>query len=313
MKKISVLIPCYNEERNIVPIYCALVDILTNKLSSYAYELLFIDNYSTDNTRLLLRELCTKDQHVKVILNARNFGAQNSLFYGLCQTTGDATVLISADFQDPVELILNFIKEWENGFKIVVAIKTGSKENKFMRFLRTCYYKIIKIMSEVKQIEHFTGLGLYDKSFIDTLRNLNDPIPFLRSIVAELGIKMKKIEYIQERRIYGKTSTNWYILYDLAMRSITSYTKIGLRSAILSGFVIATLCFVIGSIYLIYKLLYWKYFTVGIAPVVIGQFFLFSIELFFIGLIGEYIMSINTRLINRPLVIEEERINFDKK
>jgi glycosyltransferase involved in cell wall biosynthesis len=313
MKKISVLIPCYNEEGNIVPIYRALVNVLTKKLSAYAYEIIFIDNYSTDNTRLLLRELCTKDQHVKVILNARNFGAQNSLFYGLCQTTGDCTVLIYADFQDPVELILNFIKEWENRSKIVVAIKTRSKENKFMRFLRTCYYKIIKIMSEVKQIEHFTGFGLYDKSFIDTLRNLNDPVPFLRGIVAEFGIKIKKIEYIQEKRICGKTSTNWYILYDLAMRSITSYTKIGLRVAMLSGFVISIVCFVIGIIYLIYKLLYWKYFTVGLAHVVIGQFFLLSLQLFFIGFIGEYIMSINTRLINRPLVIEEERINFDKE
>jgi hypothetical protein len=201
-------------------------------------------------------------------------------------------------------------KEWENGYKIVSGIKTKSKENKIMRFLRSCYYKTIKKMSDVEMIEHFTGFGLYDKSFIDILRNLHDPIPFLRGIVAELGFKRKEIHYEQQRRKAGKTKNNWYTLYDAAMLSFTSYTKIGLRIATITGFIAAGLTLIVALVYFIYKLLYWDSFSAGIAPLVIGVFFLGSLQLFFIGFIGEYVMSINIRLMNRPLVIEEERINF---
>jgi glycosyltransferase involved in cell wall biosynthesis len=284
-----------------------------DKLGDYDYELVFIDNYSLDNTRPLLREMCKKNQRIKAIFNVRNFGQFNSPFYGLCQTTGDCTISMCADFQDPVELIPVFVQEWEKGYKIISAIKTSSKENKIMRFLRSCYYKLIHKMSYVEQIEHFTGFGLYDKSFIEVLNNLHDPTPFLRGIVAELGFKRKEISYEQQKRKAGKTKNNWYTLYDAAMLSFTSYTKIGLRIASIIGFITAGLTFIVAIFYFIYKLLYWDSFSAGIAPLIIGVFFLSSLQLFFIGFIGEYVMSINTRLMNRPLVVEEERINFEDK
>jgi glycosyltransferase involved in cell wall biosynthesis len=310
MKKISVLIPCYNEQENVVLLSNEIVKIFENDLSTYDYELLFIDNCSTDNTRPLLREICKKNQKIKSIFNAKNFGQFNSPYYGMCQTTGDCTIGICADFQDPVELIPVFVKEWETGYKIVSGIKTRSKENIIIRFLRTCYYKIIRKMSHIEQIEHFTGFGLYDKSFIDVLRNLHDPIPFLRGIVAELGFQRKDIQYEQQKRRAGKTKNNWYTLYDAAMLSFTSYTKSGLRIATIVGFITAGLTFIASLIYFVYKLLFWDSFSAGIAPLILGVFFLGSLQLFFIGFIGEYVMSINTRLMNRPLVIEEERINF---
>jgi glycosyltransferase involved in cell wall biosynthesis len=311
MKKISILIPCYNEQENVVPLSSEIVKIFETELASYDYEIIFIDNCSTDNTRPLLREICNKNHRIKAIFNARNFGQFNSPYYGMCQTSGDCTIVICADFQDPLEFIPVFIQEWEKGYKIVSGIKTKSKENKIMRFLRSCYYKIIKKMSDVEQIEHFTGFGLYDKSFIDVLRNLHDPIPFLRGVVAELGFKRKEIHYEQQKRKAGKTKNNWYTLYDGAMLSFTSYTKIGLRIATIIGFLTAGLTFIVALVYFTLKLLYWDSFSAGIAPLVIGVFFLGSLQLFFIGFIGEYVMSINIRLMNRPLVIEEERINFD--
>jgi len=310
LKKISILIPCYNEQENVVPISNDIVRIFENELADYDYEIVFIDNCSTDNTRPLLREICKKNQRIKAIFNVRNFGQFNSPYYGLCQTTGDCTITICADFQDPVELIPAFIREWENGYKIVSGIKTKSRENRFIRFLRTCYYKIIIKMSDVEQIEHFTGFGLYDKSFIEILKNLHDPVPFIRGIVAELGYKRKDIEYEQQKRRAGKTKNNWYTLYDAAMLSFTSYTKVGLRIAVIGGFIAAGLTFIAALVYFVYKLLYWDTFSLGIAPLIIGVFFIGSLQLFFIGFIGEYVMSINTRIMNRPLVIEEERINF---
>jgi glycosyltransferase involved in cell wall biosynthesis len=311
VKKISILIPCYNEQENVIPLSGDIVRILEDKLASYDYEIIFIDNYSTDNTRPLLREICQKNQRIKAIFNTRNFGQFNSPYYGMCQTSGNCTILICADFQDPLELIPVFIHEWENGYKIVSAIKTKSRENKLIRILRSFYYSTIKKMSDIEQIEHFTGFGLYDKSFIDILRGLHEPIPFLRGVVAELGFKRKEINYEQQKRRAGKTKNNWYTLYDAAMLSFTSYTKIGLRIATIIGFIMAILTFIVALVYFIYKLLYWNTFSAGIAPLVIGVFFLGSLQLFFIGFIGEYIMSINIRLMNRPLVIEEERINFD--
>ena len=310
MKKISVLIPCFNEQENVVPISNEIVKMFENDLAAYDYEIIFIDNCSIDNTRPLLREICKNNQRIKAIFNARNFGQFNSPYHGMCQTSGDCVISICADFQDPPDLIPVFIQEWEIGYKIVSGIKTASKENKILRFLRTCYYKMIKKMSDVEQIEHFTGFGLYDKSFIDVLRNLHDPIPFLRGIVAELGFQRKEIVYEQQRRRAGKTKNNWYTLYDAAMLSFTSYTKIGLRIATIAGFFAAGLTFIVALAYFVYKLLHWGSFAVGVAPLVIGVFFFGSIQLFFLGFIGEYVMSINTRIMNRPLVIEEERINF---
>ena len=229
MKKISVLVPCYNEEENVVPLSAAIVEQFDKYLDGYDYELIFIDNDSSDSTREKLIELCSENKKIKAIFNARNFGQFNSPFYGMLQTTGDCTISMCADFQDPVDLIPRLVHEWENGYKIVCPIKTKSRENPVMRVMRTCYYKIIKKMSDVEQIEHFTGTGLYDRSFVDVLRQLDDPTPFLRGIVAELGFKRKEIPYEQQERRAGKTSNNWYKLYDAAMLSFTSYTKVGMR------------------------------------------------------------------------------------
>ena len=313
MKKISIMIPCYNEEENVIPMGEAIVDLFNTELTSYDYELLFIDNCSTDKTREYLRMICGKNKHIKAIFNARNFGQFNSPYYGLLQTTGDCVVSMCCDFQDPIELIPKYIKEWENGYKIVIGIKTSSKESKIMYKLRSLYYKIIKKYSDVEQIEHFTGSGLYDKSFIDVLRDLKDPTPFMRGLVAELGFARKEIPYEQPQRRAGKTHNNWYTLYDAAMLSFTSYTKIGLRLATFMGILAGIGSFIVAIIYLILKLTHWNSFTAGMAPVVIGMFFLGGIQLFFLGFIGEYILSINKRVMNRPLVVEEERINFEKE
>lgn len=309
MKKISVMVPTYNEEENVVPISEAIITEL-EKFPDYDYELLFIDNNSKDNTRPRLENLCKDNRRIKAIFNAKNFGQFNSPYYGMCQTTGDCVITMCADFQDPVSMIPKLIKEWEQGFKIVCAIKETSKENKIMYWLRSCYYKLIKKISNVEQIEHFTGFGLYDKSFIDVLRDLDDPTPFLRGIVAELGFGRKDIPYEQEKRRAGKTSNNFYTLYDAAMLSFTSYTKVGLRLATFIGGIVSIISAIIGFVYLILKLIYWDSFPMGMAPVLIGMFFLGAIQLFFIGFIGEYIMAINTRMMNRPLVIEEKRLNF---
>lgn len=311
MKKISVLIPCYNEEENVVPMSEAVTGLFENELSNYDYELVFIDNDSTDNTRTLLRQICGKNKKIKAIFNAKNFGQFNSPYYGMLQTTGDCTIAMVCDFQDPVELIPQYISEWERGYKIVIGIKTSSKENPIMYHLRGFYYKLVKKFSDVEQIEHFTGSGLYDKEFINVLRELRDPTPFLRGIVAELGFKRKEIPYEQPKRRAGKTHNNFYSLYDAAMLSITSYTKVGLRLCTFAGLLIGFISFMIGLIYLILKLLFWYTFQAGTAPILIGMFMLGAVQLFFIGMIGEYILSINQRVMNRPLVVEEERINFD--
>lgn len=311
MKKISVLIPCYNEEENVVPLCEAVIGQFNEFLGGYDYEIVFIDNNSSDSTRQKLIGLCEKNKKIKAIFNARNFGQFNSPYYGILQTTGDCTISMCADFQDPVELIPRLVHEWEQGYKIVCPIKTQSRENPIMRLLRTCYYKLIKKLSNVEMIEHFTGTGLYDKDFVEVLRRLNDPTPFLRGIVAELGFKRKEIPYEQQKRRAGKTSNNLYTLYDASMLSFTAYTKVGMRICTIGGFFISTISMVIAFVYLILKLINWDSFALGNAPTLIGVFLLGGIQLLFIGLLGEYIMSINQRIMNRPLVIEEKRINFD--
>ena len=290
MKKISVMIPCYNEEENVREIAAAVKEVLERDLSNYDYEILFIDNCSTDATRVYLREMCKNDPRIKAIFNVRNFGQFNSPYYGILQTTGDCTVTMCCDFQDPPELIPEFVKKWEEGYMIVSAVKTSSKENPFIYFLRSVYYKMMKKMSDV----------------------LHDPIPFIRGVVAELGYKRCEVEYEQPKRRAGKTHNNWYTLYDAAMQSITTYTKLGLRLGVFGGAVVAFFSFIIGLVYLIMKLVNWYGFEAGQAPVVIGIFFFGGVIMLFLGFIGEYIMSMNQRIMNRPLVIEEERLNFDE-
>ncbi len=310
-KKISVVLPCYNEEENARPIYEAVRDVLVKECPSYDYEILFIDNKSSDRTADIIRSICAEDKHVKAIFNCKNFGQFNSPFYAMLQTTGDCTITMCSDFQDPVELLPRFVAAWEDGYKIVIGRKTKSKENPVVYWLRGCYYKIIKKFSTVEQIEQFTGFGLYDKSFIKVLRDLKDPTPFIRGIVAELGPERKEIEYEQPRRRAGRTHNNWYSLYDAAMLSFTCYTKAGLRIATIFGFIVAILSFMIGLFYLVGKFLFWNRFSAGYAPMMIALFFMGGVLLTFLGFMGEYVMSINARVMNRPLVIEEERLNFD--
>ena len=314
MKKvISVLVPTYNEEENVIPISEAIIEQFTNHLPSYEYELVFIDNCSTDTTQEKMQQLCAGNKNIKAIFNSKNFGQFNSPFYGMCQTSGECTILMCADFQDPPNLIPELVREWENGYKVVTAIKASSKENKLLRFFRSCYYKLIKKMSAVEQIEHFTGTGLYDKSFVQVLRELDDSQPFLRGIVAELGpAKRKDVIYEQQQRRAGKTHNNFYSLYDAAMLSFTSYTKVGLRIATIAGMLLSGVGFSIALIYLIMKLVKWDSFAIGTAPILIGLFLFSSVLLFFIGLLGEYVLNINTRIMKRPLVVEEKRINFHK-
>lgn len=310
-KVISVMIPTYNEEENARPIYEAVRNELRHSLPQYDYEILFIDNCSEDRTRSIIREICAQDPKVKAIFNTRNFGQFNSPYYGMLHTSGDCTITICADFQDPVNLIPQFVAAWEKGFKIVIGRKTSSQENGIVYFLRGCYYKAIRKMSNVEMIEQFTGFGLYDKSFIQTLRDLHDPTPFLRGIVAELGPERYEIEYEQPQRRAGKTHNNWYSLFDAAMLSFTSYTKVGVRIAEFLGGAVAALSLLGGIICLLAELLTIGGFNAGNAPIVIAICFFGGVQLAFLGFLGEYVMAMNARIMNRPLVVEEERINFD--
>ena len=312
MKKkiISVVIPCFNEEGNVKNISDKIISLFDNELKNYLYEIIFIDNDSKDNTRNIIRDICKKNKRVKAIFNAKNFGQFNSPYYGLIQASGDAAVLIAADFQEPVEMIPKFVEAYEEGYKIAIGIRKTSTDNFLLRNLKKIYYDLSKKFSNVDQIKMFTGFGLYDKTFVDILKKLDDPTPFFRGIVAELGFKRKEIYFDQGKRTAGKTSNNFYSLYDAAMLSFTSYTKIGLRLATFIGFIAMIVSFIIAVIYLIMKLIWWDRFEAGVIPMLLGMLFIGAIEIFFIGVIGEYILAINQRTMKRPLVIEEERINF---
>lgn len=312
MKTISVLIPTYNELGNVEGI-CEAIENQLNKLNKYDYDITFIDNKSTDGTREKIRELCSKNKKIKAIFNSKNFGGSNSPYYGICQTEGDCTIMVSADFQDPPELIPQLVEKWEEGYQVVTTVKTSDRENCFVRFCRTIYYKLLRKMSDVEIIEHFTGFGLYDKSFVDIMRGLDDPTPFLRGIVAEYASSIASVQYQHQKRRYGKSKFNFMKLYDLMMLSFTSYTTIWLRLASFIGFFIAICSFLIAAVYFVIKLLNWDSFNPGSAATLIGMFFLGGIQLIFLGFIGEYVISINRRVMHRPLVIEEERINYKKK
>lgn len=313
-KTVSVVVACYNEEKNVSPLAYAIKHIFEEQLPEYKYQILFIDNDSSDQTRVELRKLCEKDpQHICAIFNVHNFGSIRSSVYGMLQATGDCVVKMCADFQDPPELLVDFVHEWEKGHKIVLAIKKGSEENRLMSFLRKTYYKIIKKITDINHIDNFVGYGLYDRSFIEILRDINDPMPNLRGMVAELGYKYKKVFYIQPKRRSGKSKFNFYRLYDYAMLGITSYSKVPLRMATFVGMIVAAGSLLAGLIYLIGKITHWYQFATGIAPLLIGMFFLGAVQLLFIGMIGEYILNINMRILHRPLVVEENRINLPKR
>ena len=308
MKLISIVTPCFNEEENVQELYDRIKNVMAG--FDYNYEHIFIDNASTDRTVELLRELGAQDKHVKVIVNTRNFGHIRSPYYGLLQAQGNAVIVLASDLQDPPERISDFIQKWEEGYRIVIGVKTQSQEAGLFYFLRTMFYRVLRKLSDVELIEHFTGFGLYDQQVIEILRSLNDPYPYFRGLIAEIGFPIARIEFMQPLRKHGITKNNFYTLYDMAMLGFTSYTKIPLRLAAMLGFLTAGISFLVGLAYLIYKLVFWAKFSVGLAPAVIGLFFLGSVQLIFLGIIGEYISAIYIHVTRRPLVIEKERINF---
>ena len=314
MKLISIVTPCFNEEENIKNCYQVIKDLFKD-LKDYTYEHIFIDNKSNDNTVDILRDLAKEDKNVKIILNTRNFGQLKSPFYGLLQTKGEASILFVADLQDPAYLIKEFIKKWEDGYKIVAGVKTKSEEPFLMFMIRKLYYKIINFLSDenLNRIENFTGFGLYDKKVIDILRDFNDKDCYLRGLISELGFYIKRIEYTQPKRQKGKTKNNFFRLYDVGIKGVISSSILPLRLAVFGGFFMSFISLFISLVYLILKLLFWDSFSFGAAPIIVGLFFFSSIQLFFLGILGEYIGSIHGHIKNRPFVIEEERINFSSK
>ena len=313
MKTISVVVPTYNEELNIQNIYERVCDLFDNRLKNYKMELLFIDNASHDSTRKLIEELTQKDTRVQAIFNATNFGFSKSTFYGLSQAEGDAAVLMYADMQDPPEVIPKMVAEWEKGYKIVVGIKSKSKESKLMYFIRSIYYKLLKRISETEHIEHFDGFGLYDASFIKELRKLNDPLPYFRGLVAEIGYERAEVEYEQNKREKGKTSFNFMRYYDVAMLGLTSSSKAVMRMATFLGMGLSAICFLLAIVTLILKIVNWNYYDVGTAAIIIGIFFVGGVQTFFLGFLGEYIANINIRTMQHPVVVEDRRINMKRK
>ena len=309
-KLISVVSPCYNEEGNVE----ALTDrvrALFAELPQYRYEHIIIDNHSSDSTAEILRQIAAKDPNVKVILNARNFGHIRSPQHAMMEAHGDAVVVLLSDLQDPPEMIKDFLAEWEQGWPVVVAIKTTSEESGVMYAIRSAYYKSIAKLTDVKVFEHFTGFGLYDRKVMDILRkDFRDPQPYFRGQIAEIGLPSKVIPYNQRRRTRGITKNNWYTLYDMAMLGITNLSKIPLRAVIFFGFVCALLSLFAAFCYLVAKLVFWSKFELGLAPTMIGLFFLGSVQLISLGIIGEYVGSIHSIVQDRPLVTERERINF---
>ncbi len=311
MKKLSVTTSCYNEAGNIEELYSELTGVLTRGLAQpYDYEIIIADNDSTDETPRLLREIASHDKRVKVILNTRNFGPTRSGYNALLQASGDAVIGIASDLQNPPSMIKDFVEKWEQGHKVVMAVKTHSEEPRIVYLLRTLYYETLARLSDVHLVSHFTGFGLYDKQVIDTLRSLDDPYPYFRGLISDIGFKPAIIEFTQPARKHGKSKSNLLYLYEEAMLGITSYTKLPLRVATIAGFVAALLSFLIGLFYLVYKLLFWTSFSLGIAPLAIGLFFFGSIQLMFLGIIGEYVAMIYTQVLHRPLVYEKERLNF---
>jgi glycosyltransferase involved in cell wall biosynthesis len=311
MKKIVVVTACYNEEENIEEVYKRVMAVFETELQKYAYEHLFIDNASEDDTVKILKRIAAVDSNVKVIVNARNFGHIRSPFHGLIQADGDAVISIVADLQDPPEMIPEMVRKWEDGAHIVVAVKQESKENPLMFRIRKIYYSVLKQLSDVSIIRNYTGFGLYDKKIIQILKNIPDPYPFFRGLIAEIGFRVEKIPYAQPRRERGITKNNFFTLYDMGILGIISNSKVPLRLATFIGFILSLLSLLVGIGFLVRKLLFWNTFQTGIAPMLIGNFFLFGVLLFFIGILGEYVGAIYTQVLARPRVYEAERINFE--
>jgi glycosyltransferase involved in cell wall biosynthesis len=309
-KTISILTPCYNEEGNVLELYERVREAII-AAGSYRYEHIFIDNASTDNTLRELKAIAAQDKNVKVIRNTRNFGHVRSPMHGLNQASGDAVIGIVADLQDPPEMIVDFIRKWEEGYPVVIGIKAASDENGLMFWIRKKYYRLVNRLSGVETYENFTGFGLYDRKVIDAIKQFDDPYPYFRGMIAEIGMPRFEIPFHQPVRKRGITTNNFYSLYDMAMLAITNLSKVPLRLVTFSGFVCSFLCVLVSLFYLVYKLIYWSRFSAGLAPLIIGVFFFLSLQMVFIGIIGEYVGAIHTMVQKRPLVIEQERINFE--
>jgi len=310
-KRVVVVTACYNEEENIRQVYERVRYVFQTKLAKYDYQHLFIDNASEDDTVAILRQIAELDGNVKVIVNSRNFGHIRSPYHGLIQADGDAVISIVADLQDPPEMIPDLVGKWEEGADIVVAIKKESREHPLMFRIRELYYGVLKQLSDVSIIRNYTGFGLYDRKIIEILKNIPDPYPFFRGVIAEIGFRVEKIPYTQPRRERGITKNNFFTLYDMGILGIISNSKVPLRLATFFGFILSFFSLLVGVVFLVGKFLYWETFQAGIAPMLIGNFFLFGVLLFFIGILGEYVGAIYTQVLARPRVYEAERINFD--
>ncbi len=309
-KHITVVTPCYNEESNVIPLCEALVEVF-KQFPQYTFDHLFIDNRSKDNTRQNLRQLAAKYPHVKVIFNTRNFGHIRSPYYALLQAQGDAVMLMASDFQDPPAMLGDMIKKWEEGYKIAIGVKVESEESVVMYTLRTFYYTLVRKLADVELLSHVTGFGIYDRSFLEVLRKIDEPYPYFRGLITEIGMETAQIHYKQSKRKAGLTKNNFYTLYDIAMLGITSHSKVPLRLATMAGMLMAIFSLFIAFVFFVAKLVFWNTFTIGIAPMLISMYFFASVQLFFIGVLGEYIAAIHTQILKRPLVVESERLNFE--
>ena len=309
MPRISVVTPCFEEEANVLALYERIRDVFA-AFPDLDYEHIYIDNASHDRTVALVKELCASDKRVKLIVNARNFGHIRSPFYGMMQADGDAVILMASDLQDPPELIRDFIVKWREGYKLVLGVKKQELGSPIMGFVRKKYYQLLAMLSDVKIVKDYTGFGLYDRQVIEELRGLHDAYPYLRGIISELGHEPALVEFVKPQRRGGITHNNFYTLYDMAMLGITNHSKVPLRLATLLGFGFSVVSFVVAMAYLVYKLLFWNEFALGVAPMLFGLFFFGSVQLFFLGVVGEYVGAMHTQILARPLVIEKERINF---
>lgn len=311
MPFISIVCNCFNEEENVEELYSRLSRVFREQLPGYDYELILIDNASTDKTVSILKRLAAKDKRLKIIVNNRNFGHIRSPYHGLLQATGEAVIAMASDLQDPPEMIPELVRKWEEGYKIVLAQKTKSEESPLFFLVRKIYYSLINRLSEIDLVANVTGFGLYDRRVVEDIRRIGDPYPYLRGLICDLGYERALIPFTQPVRKRGLTKNSFYTLWDMAMLGFTNHSKVPLRLATLFGFCVGAMSFLVALVYLIYKLLFWQRFQVGTAPLVIGMFFIGAVQLLFIGILGEYIGSIHTQVLRRPPVIEKERVNFD--
>ncbi len=313
MRRLTVMLPCFNEEQNLIELHRRVAAATEPLTSRFEFTFLFIDNASTDGTLDRLHELIAVDPRIRVIVNARNFGHIRSPHHALLQSEGDAVICMASDLQDPPELIPEFIRAWEEGFRVVLGVKEKSEETFALFLLRSLYYRVLRRLSDIELVEHFTGFGLYDRRVVDVLKTIEDPYPYFRGLIADLGFRSKKIPFTQPTRKRGLTKNNFYTLFDMMMLGFTNHSKVPLRLATFTGFIGGLISLLVGLFYLVYKLVFWDNFDVGVAPLVIGLFFFSSVQMIFLGVVGEYVGAVHTQVQKRPLVIEADRLNFPEQ